>query len=136
LSFITATCAIAFQAWQQIKTYPQRRRKRDRQSEVNDYPKKRQPEKENRASRNPERVAEFQYQLLRDVLRRTSPHDGDRSVATRGWSEAKFGARLMRYFLGKTHSGLTLNIPTFDHPYTADFAYVDSWLKGYDQNLM
>ncbi len=114
---------IAFQSWQQIKTYPQR--KRDHQREVNDYPKKledyerkkRQYEKENRASRNPERIAEFQCQLLQDILSRTNPHDGDRSVATRGWSEARFGNCLRQHFPGKIHSGLTLNIPDFDCPY-------------------
>lgn len=137
LSFVAAAGAIAFQSWQQIKTYPQR--KRDHQREVGDYSKKledydckkRQHEEENRASQSPERVAEFQSKLLRDILSRTSPHDGDRSIAIRGWSEARFGDHLGRYFPGKIHSGLTLNIPDFDHPYTADFTYVDSSLKLY-----
>ena len=65
LLFITAACAIAFQAWQQIKTYPQR--KRDHQREAGAYPnkledynyKKRHYEQENEASQSPERVAEF-----------------------------------------------------------------------------
>ena len=135
LSFIATACAIAFQAWQQIETYPQR--KRDHQREAGAYPKKledydrkkRQHEEENRASRNPERVSEFQYKLLRDILSWTSRHDGDRSVAKRGRSEANFGDYLKRYFPGKIHSGLTLKIWNFDHPYTADFTYVDSSLK-------
>ncbi len=137
LTFIAAAGAIAFQTWQQIKTYPQR--KRNHQREVSDYPKKledydrrkRQHEEENKAAQRPERIAEFQYKLLRDVLSRTSPHDGDRSVATQGWSEAKFGDSLRQYFPGKIYSGLTLNIPDFDHPYTADFTYIDSLLKLY-----
>ena len=135
LSFIAAAGAIGFQSWQQIKTYPQR--KLDHQREVSDYPKKledydhrkRQHEEENKAAQSPKRIAEFQYKLLRDVLRRTSPHDGDRSVATQGWSEARFGDHLERYFPGKIPSGLMLNIPDFEHPYTADFTYVDSSLK-------
>lgn len=137
LSFVAAACAIAFQTRQQIKTYPQR--KRDHQREVNDHSKnlenyerkKRQHEQENRASQSPERVAEFQYKLLRDVLSRTSPHDSDRSVATRGWSEARFGDHLRQYFPGKIHSGLILNIPDYPHPYTADFTYIDSSLNLY-----
>ena len=38
LSFITAAGAIAFQAWQQVKTYPQR--KLNHQRETGAYPKK------------------------------------------------------------------------------------------------
>ena len=137
MSFVTAACAIAFQAWQQIETYPQR--KRDHQREAGTYPKKLEDynykkchyEQENKAAQSPERIIEFQYRLLRDVLSRTSPHDGDHSVATRGWSEDKFGDHLRRYFPGKIHSGLTLKIPNFDHPYTPDFAYFDSSLNLY-----
>jgi len=137
LLFIAAAGAIGFQSWQQIKTYPQR--KRNHQREVSDYPKKledygrkkRHHEQENKAAQSPERIAEFQYKLLRDVLSRTSSHDGECSVATQGWSEAKFGDSLRQYFPGKIHSGLTLNIPDFDYPYTADFTYVDSSLKLY-----
>lgn len=137
LSFLAATGAIAFQTWQQIETYPQR--KLDHQREVNDYPKKlenynqrkRQHEEKNRASQTPERIAEFRYNLLRDALSHTSPHDGDRSIAPKGKEEAKFGDRLKQYFPGKIHSGLTLNIPDYPHPYTADFTYIDSSLKLY-----
>ncbi|WP_052672450.1 PDDEXK family nuclease [Aliterella atlantica] len=137
LSFLSAAGAIAFQTWQQIKTYPQR--KRDYQREVSDYPKKledydrkkRQHEEENTASQTPERIDEFRYNLLRDVLSRTSPHDGDRSIATRGWSEARFGDHLRRYFPSKIYSGLVVRIPNFDHPYTPDFTYIDSSLNLY-----
>ncbi len=135
LSFIAAACAIAFQTKQQIKTYPQR--KSAHQREVNDYPKKledydhkkRQHEEKNRTSQSPERIAEFQYKLLRDILSRTSPHDGNRSIAPKGKAEDKFGDCLKQYFPGKIHSGLTLNIPDYPHPYTPDFAYLDSSLK-------
>lgn len=104
LSFIAAACAIAFQTWQQIETYPQR--KLDHQREVSDYPKKledydyrkRQHEQENKAAQSPERIAKFKYKLLRDVLSRTNPHDGERSVATQGWSEKKFADCLRQYF--------------------------------------
>ncbi len=71
LLFLAAAGAIAFQVWQQIETYPQR--KRDHQREVNDYAKKledynykkRQYEEKNKTSQSPERVAEFRYRLLR-----------------------------------------------------------------------
>ncbi len=135
LSFIAAAGAIAFQAWQQIKTYP--RRKLDHQREVSNYPekledydrKKRQHEEENKAAQSSERIAEFQYQLLRDILSQTSPHDGNRSIAPKGKAEDKFGDCLRQYFPGKIHSGLTLNIPDYPHPYTPDFAYLDYSLK-------
>lgn len=67
--------------------------------------------------------------LLLDVLRRTNPHDGNRSAAKQGWSEAEFGKRLKRYFPGKIHRGLTLIISGCDHPYTPDFTYIDSSLN-------
>ncbi len=135
LLFLVAAGAIAAQVWRQITTYPQRKREHDRHVAV--YPKKleaynlkkRQYEEEVKVSQSPERVAEFQYKLLLDVLRRTSPHDGNRSAAKQGWSEAKFGNHLKRYFPGKIHTGLTLCIPDFDHPYTPDFAYTDSSLN-------
>ncbi len=137
LLFLAVGGAIAAQVWQQIKTYPQRKLNHQRETgtysrKLENYEqKKRHHEHESRLSQSPERVAEFQYRLLQEVLRRTNSHDGDRSVARRGWSEAKFGECLKRYFPGKIHSGLTLNIPNFDHPYTADFTYVDSSLNLY-----
>lgn len=137
LLFLAVGGAIAAQVWQQIKTYPQRKLSHQRETgaysrKLEDYEhKKRHHEKESRVSQSPERVAEFQYKLLRDVLRRTSSHDGDQSVAKRGWSEANFSDCLRQYFPGKIHSGLTLKIPNFDHPYTADFTYVDSSLNLY-----
>ncbi len=135
LLFLAAGSAIAAQAWRQITTYPQRLREHSHQ--VAAYPNnlrvynrnKRQYEVEVRAVGSPERVAEFQYKLLLDVLRRTVPHDGTSSRAKRGWSEAEFGNHLKRYFPGKIHTGLTLIIPGFDHPYTPDFAYIDQKLN-------
>lgn len=135
LLFLVAAAAIAAQVWRQITTYPQRKREHDRQ--VAAYPrkleaynrKKHQHEKEVKAARSPERVAEFQYKLVLDVLRRTIPHNGTSSRAQRGWSEAEFGNHLRRYFPGKIHTGLTLIIPGYEHPYTPDFAYIDSSLN-------
>ena len=93
LLFIAAAGAIGFQAWQQIKTYPQR--KRDHQREAGAYPKKLEDynykkchyEQENKAAQSPERIIEFQYRLLRDVLSRTSPHDGDHALRSKSVGE-------------------------------------------------
>ena len=133
--FLVAAGAIAAQLWQQITTYPQRKREHDRQ--VAAYPKKlkvynqkkSQHEAKVKAARNPERVTEFRYKLLLDVLSQTVPNNGTNSRAKLGWSEAEFGNHLRRYFPGEIHTGLTLNIPGYDHPYTPDFAYINQLLS-------
>jgi hypothetical protein len=135
LLFLAAAGAIATQAWQQITTYPKRKQKHD--NEVADYTnnfqryeqKKRKHEEEVKASQSPERVAEFRYRLLLQILTQTVPHDGNGSIATRGQAEAQFGNHLSRYFPGKIHKGVTLKIPDFEHPYTPDFAYIDKGLN-------
>ena len=137
LLFLVAAGAIAAQLWQQIITYPQRKREHDRQ--IAAYPKKleaynrkkSQHEAEVRATRSLERIAEFQYKLLLNVLRQTVPNDGTSSRAQRGWSEAKFSNHLRQYFPGKIHRGLTLKIPESEHFYTPDFAYIDRVLNLY-----
>ena len=137
LLFLVAAGAIAAQLWQQITTYPQRKREHDRQ--IASYPKKleaynrkkRQHEEKVKAARSPERVTEFRYKLLLDVLSQTVPNNGTNSRAKPGWSEAEFGNRLRRSFPGKIHTGLTLNIPGYDHPYTPDFAYINQLLSLY-----
>jgi hypothetical protein len=80
---------------------------------------------------SPQGIAEFRYRLLQNVLRQTIPHDGNRGGAQRGAAEAQFGTYLNRYFPGKIHAGLTLNISNFPHPYTPDFAYIDQGLNLY-----
>lgn len=139
LSFIAAAGAIAFQTWRQIKTYPQR--KHNYQHEVNEYTKKledyerrkRQHEEKNRASQTPKRVAEFQSQLLRDVLSRTISHDGNGSASKTGASEAKFGDYLKRYFIDKIQTRLKVQNPSYNegYHYTPDFAYIDRYSNLY-----
>lgn len=137
LLFLAAVGAIATQAWHQITTYPQRKQEHER--EVANYPKKlknyeikkRQHEEKIKVSQSPEKVADFRYKLLMQILSQTVPHDGNGSRATRGPAEALFGNHLNRYFSGKIHQGLTLKIPDFDYPYTPDFAYIDKGLNLY-----
>lgn len=139
LSFLTAAGAIAFQTWQQITTYPQR--KRHHQREVNDYSKTRenyerkklQHEEESRISQSPERIAEFQYKLLREALSRTIPHDGSGSLSKTGASEARFSNYLERYFLDKIQTRLKVQNPSYDegYHYTPDFAYIDRYSNLY-----
>ena len=133
--FLAGIGAIATRTWRQIATYTRRKQKYARQ--VVDYSerlqeydqKKRQHEEEVRSVSSPKRVAEFRYKLLLQVLRQTIAHDGDNSKARRGWSEAQFSNHLKRYFSGKIHERLTLNIPNYDYPYSPDFAYIDDSLN-------
>lgn len=137
LLFLVAAGAIATQAWNQISTYPQRKREHDREvanypTKVKDYErKKRDHEEEVKLALSPERVAEFRYTLLRQILSQTVPHDGNNGRATRGSAEASFGNHLNRYFSGKIHERLTLSIPNFEYPYSPDFAYIDNELNIY-----
>jgi len=135
LLFLAVAGAIAAQAWDQITTYPQRKQKHD--GEVADYPRKleshkqkeREHQEEVKAARSPERVTEFRYKLLLEVLSQTVPHDGNNDGAKEGWAEAHFCNYLNRHFSGKIHRKLTLQIPDFDYPYTPDFAYIDQGLN-------
>jgi hypothetical protein len=131
LLFLAGVGAIAAQAWRQITTFPKRKQKHRRdvavyREEMEEYNRKKsRHEIEAKESQSPERVVEFQYKLLLDILRRTLPHDGNGSNARRGSSEAMFGEYLGQYFPGMVHAGLTLKIPNFDRPYTPDFTYID-----------
>lgn len=123
--------AIAAQVWRQITTFPKRRSRYERQlvdysDRLREYDRKKQRhEDELKASQHPQRIAQFQYKLLLDILRRTNSYDGNDSDAPPGWSERQFNSWLNRYFPGKIYTKLTLTIPNFDHPYTPDFAYID-----------
>ncbi len=137
LLFVVAVGAIATHAWYQITTYPQRKQKYN--NEATDYDKKlkdyeerkRQHEQEVIAVRSPERIAAFQYNKLLEVLSQTVPHDGNGSTATKNPEEIKFRNYLNTYFPSNIHTGLTLRIPDFQHPYTPDFAYIDRVLNLY-----
>ena len=135
LLFLAGAGAIAIQVWRQIKTYPKRKQKHRREVAVyrekrEEYDRKKiRHEEKVKASQRPDRVVEFQYKLLIDILRRTVSHDGNGSNAPEGRSEAMFGGYLRQYFPGKIHTKLTLKIPNFDHPYTPDFAYIDERLN-------
>lgn len=135
LLLLAGAGAIAAQAWRQITTYPKRKQKYRREVAVyrenlQEYDRKKSlHEKKVRASQSPERVAEFQYKLVLDILSRTVSCDGNGSNARRGSSEARFGKYLRQYFPELIHTGLTLKIPNFDYPYTPDFAYIDDRLN-------
>ncbi len=134
---LIALGAIAYQAWNQSKTYPQRLQEfrntvAAHSKAMQDYERaKRDYEKEVAESRSPGKVAVFQYNLLLQVLQQTIPNDGDRSTATEGASEKLLSDRLSKYFPNKIHTGLTLSIPDFDYPYTPDMAYIDRNLNLY-----
>lgn len=129
--------AIAAHAWRQMTTYPQRKQEyrqkiQNYTTKLDEYDRgKRQHEADVRAARSPERVAEFHYNLLLNVLRQTVPNDGTNSNAPSGAAEANFSNYLKRYFPGKIHTKLSLSIPNFEHPYTPDFAYIDQALNLY-----
>ncbi|MBN3898339.1 MAG: hypothetical protein HWQ41_24615 [Nostoc sp. NOS(2021)] len=139
LLFLVTAGAIAAQAWHQITTYPQRKQKHDR--EVVTYPKKveiyekkkRQHYEEVKATQSPERVAEFRYKLLLQVLNQTVPQDGNGSTALTGRREEQFGNCLKRYFPDKIQTQLKVQNPRYSegYHYTSDFAYIDSDLNLY-----
>ncbi len=135
--FLVAIGAIVTHAWHQLNTYPQRKLEHNRK--VAAYPgnlesynrRKQEYEQIAKEALSPERVAEFRYKLLLQVLSQTVPHDGAGSLATVGNAEAQFGRYLNCYFPNKIHKRLTLQIPDFEYPYTPDFAYIDRELNLY-----
>ena len=137
LLFLAGAGAIAAQAWRQITTYPKRKQKHRREViiyreklEENDR-KRSKYERELKASQSPERVVEFQYKLLLDILRRTVSHDGNDSNARIGNSEAMFEDYLKKYFPNKIQTKLKVQNPNYskNYHYTPDFAYIDERLN-------
>ncbi|MEG4496646.1 hypothetical protein QUB05_04550 [Microcoleus sp. F10-C6] len=135
--FLLGAGAIAFQVIEERKSYPQRHQKW--QVRIRDYEYKKglyhklqqQHELAVQATRTPEMMAEYRQQLLKQIFSRTVPNDGNNSSAQRGQSEASFERYLKKYFPGKINTGLSLSIPNFDYPYTADFAYIDATINLY-----
>lgn len=122
--------AIAFQSWYQIASYPER--KEQYKNQEYEYSEKlRLYKQEAEVAKSPQRIAEWRYKQLLEVLRKTIPYDGNNGGAQRGTAEAQFGGHLNRYFPGKIYTRLTLNIPDFPYPYTPDFAYIDGKLNLY-----
>lgn len=113
LLLLAAVGAIAAHAWHQIKSYPERKQKHkdkvaDYHRELKSYEsKKREHEKEVGAARSPQRLAEFRYKLLMQILSQTIPHDGDQSTAITNPEEARFCNRLSQCFPGKIYTRLT-----------------------------
>ena len=109
LFFLAGAGAIAIQAWRQITTYLKRKQKHRREViiyreklEKNDR-KKSKYEREVKSSQSPERVVEFQYKLLLDILRRTVSHDGNGSNARGGSSEAMFKEYEINMLVNRCH---------------------------------
>ena len=131
LWFLFGAILIGFQVVNEKKSYP--RRHQAWLQQINNYEQEKKLYHQRRleheltveAARKPERILEYRRQLIRQVLSQTIPHDGDNSRAQQGQSEAGFGQFLQKYFSGKIHTGLTLSIPEYEHPYTPDFAYID-----------
>jgi len=139
LLFLAATGAIVGHTWQQIKSYPQRlnnhrEKVKNYEIEIEKYEDKvRQHEEEVKASRTPEKVSEFQYKLLSQVLKQTIPHDNTGSDAPTGKWEGRFEKNLKRYFSDKIKIRLKVQNPKYNegYYYTPDFTYIDSDLKLY-----
>lgn len=80
--------------------------------------------------RSEENVRQHRLLASAQVLEtfRPYPPDGENSDAIRGPCEGYFERYLTRYFPNKVKSGLTLEIPGFEYPYTPDFAYMNGSL--------
>jgi len=139
LLFALAASAIAFHAWNQIHTFPKRKKEHSRRLErfrgerENYLRRRRRHEQEASTLRSPERVASYQHNLLLQILSQTVPHDGNGSNAVEGPSERRFGNCLQQCFPGKIQTGLRVQNPSYDqgYHYTPDFAYIDQQLNLY-----
>ncbi|MEH1957688.1 hypothetical protein [Nostoc sp.] len=135
--FLVAVGAIAGHVWYQFTSYPQRLQKHhqgvaDYTIKIKEYEHQKQLDEEKvKESRSPEKVAEFQSNLLLQVLNRTIPHDGNDSIAIKNPKEKVFKTYLKQYFSNNIHTDLTLAIPNFPYPYTPDFVYIDRGIKLY-----
>lgn len=129
--FLLGAFSITLQIIKEKKSYS--KRYKEWQFEISDYERKKelyimlqqQHELLVQATRMPEKITKFRQQSILRILNKTVPNDGNNSTARRGYSESLFEPYLNQYFPGKIHTGLTLTIPGFKYPYTADFTYVD-----------
>lgn len=137
ITLMLAMGVITGHVWYQAKTYPER--KKEHNEEVANYPIKVKEfeikETEHwelvKTLKTPERIAEFRYKLLLEILSQTIPNDGDKSIAITNPRERIFRNELKQYFSNRIYTGLTLTIPDFPHPYTPDFAYIDQEINLY-----
>lgn len=74
---------------------------------------------------SPQNVQAFRAGRLVSILQQTISFDGDGSNAQEGYREPELRNRLKKYFPGKIHSNLRLNIPNYPYPYSPDIAYID-----------
>jgi hypothetical protein len=74
----------------------------------------------------PERVKQFQNNLIKQELQNTISYDGENGNSQAGWCEPMFYHYLIRYFSNlKIRNHLWLEIPDYQYPYSPDFAYID-----------
>ena len=121
--------AIAAQTWRQFTTFSRRKQKYHR--EIADYRQDKQKRERQKRSHYQQKQAAFQRDSVLEALSKTIPHDGDRSEAYPGDSEAKFYSYLKKYFGNNIHTKLTLDIRNFQHPYSPDFTYIDHRINLY-----
>lgn len=123
--------------YRQIKDYPQRVQRWERQRKDFEYlqseykQKKAQYEQRQNVFFTQKQIEEYRKQQLGKALSKTLPHDGVDSQARKGRSEKMFAQHLNQHFPGKIYTDLTLKRPSFDHPYSPDFTYIDKVLNLY-----
>lgn len=114
---------------QRMKEYRAKKIEYERKLSTYHY-RKQKFEEEAFKIQSPEQLAQYQLNLIKDILKQTVSADGSNSKAPKGYSEARFyNQYLSKHFPGKIHTGLTLKIPNYKHPYTPDFAYIDNSLN-------
>lgn len=135
--FILAIGTIAIQTWLQYESYPNRLQKyryqvKDYNTKLLEYKdRKHKHEQEQKIAQSPARIARWRREQMSEILKYTTPHDGNRSSATKGFSEEKFKGYLNQYFSNKIHTGLTLKFSDSYHPYAPDFTYIDREINLY-----
>ncbi|MFW6359852.1 MAG: DUF559 domain-containing protein [Chroococcales cyanobacterium] len=130
---IFGTGLIAYQGFQQYKSFA--KRLRDYENRVKSYEFRKQQylknknefeQREHQKLKSPKYITEYRLKLLEQELKRTIPHDGSNSNTRKGFLEGKFRNYLNHYFKKNIYTGLKLDIPNYEYPYTADFTYIDS----------
>lgn len=130
LLFLFAIGVIAYSAWRQRESYPDRQQAYQRQTEqyakeLPDYEREKFNYDEKQKVDAPKRIAQWRREQIQSALNETVPHDGENSSAWEGNAERVFRSHLKKYFPGKIHANLTHQIPDYSHPYTPDVAYID-----------
>ncbi|WP_249065886.1 endonuclease domain-containing protein [Argonema antarcticum] len=125
----------AFNLWRQQNHYLLKLNKYEQ--EVRDYnrqlagwrERELQHKREMAESQKPEKLKQYRYQIIKDILLKTVPADGRSSSINSQWLESEFYNQLQQLFPKKIYNNLSIQNPTSYQPYCIEIAYFNKLIN-------